>query len=71
MNKPQINIKLGGLPLSILTCIFIYLKVTNQIDWNWFWVLSPTLIPIMILCVFFGLFLGALSLWAILSFFFK
>lgn len=32
--------------LDMLTVAFIVLKLTNQIDWNWFFVLSPTLIPI-------------------------
>lgn len=26
---------------SALTLLFIGLKLTNQIDWIWFWVLSP------------------------------
>ena len=28
--------------LSILTVLFIGLKLTNYIDWSWFWVLAPT-----------------------------
>lgn len=45
------NKKIGIGPLTILTLIFITLKLTNHIDWSWFWVLSPTLIPLMILIV--------------------
>jgi hypothetical protein len=26
---------------SVLTLIFIVLKLTNAINWDWFWVLSP------------------------------
>lgn len=29
--------------LHLLTLLFIGLKLTGQIDWNWFWVLSPTI----------------------------
>jgi len=29
--------------LSLLTVLFIGLKLTNNIDWSWFWVLSPLL----------------------------
>lgn len=27
--------------VSILTLIFVVLKLTNLIDWSWWWVLSP------------------------------
>lgn len=33
--------------LSLLTVVFIVLKLTGDIDWSWFWVLSPTLIPLI------------------------
>lgn len=38
-----------------LQLMFIYLKVTNQVDWSWLWVISPTLIVwglLFIACVF-------------------
>jgi len=41
--------------LPLLTLIFITLKLTNYIDWSWWWVLSPMLIPISI----------AVACWAI------
>ena len=38
-----------------LTLLFIYLKMTSQIDWSWLWVLSPFWIDILggllILCI--------------------
>lgn len=36
-----------------LTLVFITLKLTGQIDWNWIWVLSPIWISISILAVIF------------------
>ena len=33
---------------SILTLIFITLKLTNYINWSWFWVLLPSLLPLII-----------------------
>jgi hypothetical protein len=36
---------------NVLTLIFITLKLTNFIDWSWWWVLSPTLIPIALIFV--------------------
>jgi len=45
------GIGFGGL----LTIVFIVLKLTNFINWSWWWVLSPVLIPfaigLIILCV--------------------
>lgn len=33
---------------TILTIVFIILKLCKVITWNWFWVLSPMIIPILI-----------------------
>lgn len=40
-------------PLNLLTILFIGLKLTNYIDWSWWVVLSPTLIPatVLLLCI--------------------
>lgn len=39
----------GGLGfLSLLTILFIALKLLGKITWSWWWVLSPTLIPLAI-----------------------
>ena len=37
--------------VDALTLLFITLKLTGQIDWNWFWVLSPIWISISFLAV--------------------
>lgn len=43
----------SGLSLStVLTVIFIVLKLTGVIDWSWWWILSPTLISLGFLGVF-------------------
>ena len=47
--------------ISALTILFIYLKMTNQIDWSWLWVLSPIWIDI----------LGGLLIWCISDKFFQ
>lgn len=52
------NVQSGGIGfLSLLTLIFITLKLTGFITWSWVWVLAPTWIPfvlvIVILIVFF------------------
>jgi hypothetical protein len=44
MNK---NTNTSGLGLSsVLTIIFVVLKLVGVITWNWWWVLSPILIDI-------------------------
>lgn len=35
-----------GLP-SLLFIIFLVLKLTNNIDWSWWWVTSPLWIPLV------------------------
>lgn len=32
--------------LSVLTLIFIVLKLTDFIDWSWWFILAPTLIQV-------------------------
>lgn len=42
MNKNTSNAGLGL--SSVLTIIFVVLKLVGTIDWSWWWVLSPILI---------------------------
>ena len=37
---------------SILFLVFLVLKLTNVIDWSWWWVTAPLWIPIIIFLVF-------------------
>lgn len=41
--------------LEVLTLIFITLKLTHYIDWDWFYVLLPSIITLSII---FFIFLG-------------
>jgi len=36
---------------TILFLIFMVLKLTNYIDWSWWWVTAPLWVPIIILGV--------------------
>tara|TARA_R110000868_G_scaffold24475_1_gene96574 strand:- start:237 stop:428 length:192 start_codon:yes stop_codon:yes gene_type:complete len=40
--------------MGMLTILFIALKLTNYIDWSWWWVLSPIWLGFL-LAVFAGL----------------
>ena len=41
---------------ALLTVIFIILKLTNKIDWNWGWVFAPLIfqVGVLILAVMFS-----------------
>jgi hypothetical protein len=36
----------------ILFLIFMVLKLTNHIDWSWWWITSPLWIPVSLLILF-------------------
>ena len=58
--KPTITITPGlG---TLLTLLFVGLKLTGHIDWSWWWVLSPLWIGLGLIVVF-GAILYAL-IWA-------
>lgn len=45
----------GGISfLGLLAIVFIVLKLTNFIDWSWWWVLAPLWIPIAVLLGLFA-----------------
>jgi len=48
---------------GLLTILFIALKLTNYIDWSWWWVLAPIWIPTVIV-VGVLIILGIIWLWA-------
>jgi fatty acid desaturase len=39
--------------VSVLTIVFVVLKLVGVINWSWFWVLSPIWIDILIFVVIF------------------
>lgn len=45
--KTRITINL----CSPLTIVFLVLKLCGEIDWSWWWVLSPTWIPIALVLI--------------------
>lgn len=51
---PSASASSGGITFtSLLTIVFIVLKLTNYINWSWWWVLSPIWLP---LCIIFLLY---------------
>lgn len=45
---------------SLLLVAFIVLKLTNTINWSWWWVLSPIWIPLVLVVI--GFFIGLIFL---------
>lgn len=39
---------------GLLTIAFIVLKITEYIDWSWWWVLAPLWMPLVIVIVIFA-----------------
>ena len=54
--------------LSILFLVFLVLKLTNVIDWSWWWVTAPLWIPIIIFLCFVG---GLYAFYQILKYYNK
>ena len=47
------NSRSGGLDFcSVLTIVFIVLKLCDVIHWSWIWVLSPAWIPLILAILF-------------------
>lgn len=53
---------------SILFLVFLVLKLTNVIDWSWWWVTAPLWIPIIIFLCFVG---GLYAFYQILKYYNK
>ncbi len=53
MKQDKIVTSYGGIGfLGLLTILFITLKLIGIINWSWFWVLSPIIIPPLLFILF-------------------
>lgn len=50
-NKSSNGIGFG----TVLFLIFMTLKLTNTIDWSWWWVTSPLWIPLALIILILGI----------------
>jgi len=55
----------GNFFAEALTVLFIGLKLTGQIDWSWWWVLSPLWIGLLVVLGFLGCVLGGAAAWVL------
>ena len=62
------NSNSGGLGfIGLLTIVFITLRLTNYIDWSWWWVLSPIWGSISLVLLVVGLILLCGWFWGWLT----
>lgn len=59
--EKKVNVTVGPGVGGLLGILFVALKLTGQIDWSWFWVLSPFWIP-------FAIFMGILGFMLLMAF---
>jgi hypothetical protein len=55
MSKKQTTTVISSSLTTILFVVFLTLKLTGNIDWNWWWVTSPLWLPLAILIGFVAL----------------
>lgn len=54
-DNKKINIDLGF--FTVLTFIFITLKLCKVINWSWIWVLAPMWIPVGLIIFIIGIYI--------------
>ena len=56
----RISIDIGGWFASVLTLIFITLKLCGVITWSWLWILSPLWISVFLSLFIFIVIIGVI-----------
>ena len=55
-NSSSAQASSGGIGFcGLLTIVFIVLKLTDNIDWSWWWVLSPLWMPLAFALAILGI----------------
>ena len=58
----------GGIGFcGLLTILFIYLKLTGQIDWSWWWVWSPMWIAALLIVAVLVLAVGGYFVYLLVT----
>ena len=65
------NNRRGMSPLTTLTMIFVVLKMTNNIDWSWVYVLSPIWFPFGLILMIAFLVLPIVFAYKFIEYIFK
>jgi hypothetical protein len=65
MSEQKTVVNNSGIGLSgALFITFLVLKLTDVIDWSWWWVTAPLWIPLCLLLAFFGV---LALIWAVIA----
>lgn len=48
MTSEKRTIEIPGIIPALFTLLFMYLKLTDRIDWSWWWVFSPFWLPLAV-----------------------
>lgn len=65
-NVKKVTVRVGPGGLTLLLLLFVALKLTGQVGWSWWWVLSPVWAgPAFIAVLFIAIVAaaGLVSLW--------
>lgn len=63
----KLNIDIGGGFASMLTLIFITLKLIGQISWSWWWIISPLWISAAVALFIFIMFFTLITIAVMLD----
>lgn len=66
MDEKKVTFNLGGSGF-MLSMIFLVLKLTNVIDWSWWWIFAPIWIPLALVAGFLVIYLLILLLIAVVA----
>lgn len=59
MSNGTKTVNTGGIGFTgLLAIVFITLKLTNYIDWSWWWVLAPLWVPFVLVILFLIVFVA-------------
>lgn len=47
------TVQVGPGSMTVLTIVFVLLKVYDKIDWSWWWVFAPMWLPLTIVLAIF------------------
>jgi MFS superfamily sulfate permease-like transporter len=52
----------GGIPLeTLLTVLFVALKLTHVIAWSWWWVFAPVWVSLALVVIFISIAVGVVA----------
>lgn len=66
-DKANISVKMPSMLGTPLFLIFLVLKLTNTIDWSWWWITAPLWIPFCLVMIVFVIVLSLAMIASLLK----